>query len=129
VHVNAAVDSMKLSGRVQRLAGVASKPLLPARPARRSCRVAAVLQEDPKLATGGDQLLRARLEQLLPPSTRDNQGEAGVSDIAAKLPPRYLPEHKDAVWYLRWALSMTSSASTQLAPVACSSAESTTVRS
>lgn len=121
---------MKLSGRVQRLAGVGSKPVLPARPARRPCRVAAVLQEDPKLATGGgDQLLRARLEQLLPPSTRDNQGETGVSDIAAKLPPRYLPEHKDAVWYLRWAVGMASSASTQLAPVACNSAESTTVRS
>ncbi|WIA09241.1 hypothetical protein OEZ85_008649 [Tetradesmus obliquus] len=98
---------MKLSGRVQRLAGVASKPLLPARAARRSCRVAAVLQEDPKLAAGGDQLLRARLEQLLPPSTRDNQGEAGYSDIAAKLPPRYLPEHKDAVWYLSYGANMS----------------------
>jgi hypothetical protein len=120
---------MKLSGRVQRLAGVGSKPVLPARPARRSCRVTAVLQEDPKLAVGGDQLLRARLEQLLPPSTRDNQGDTGVGDIAAKLPPRYLPEHKDAVWYLRWAVDMTPSACIQVAPVACNSADSTTVRS
>eukprot|EP00882_Tetradesmus_deserticola_P006072 GHRQ01006392.1.p1 GENE.GHRQ01006392.1~~GHRQ01006392.1.p1 ORF type:complete len:277 (+),score=74.64 GHRQ01006392.1:279-1109(+) len=97
---------MKLSGRVQRLAGVATKPLAPARAARRSCRVTAVLQEDPKVATAADQLLRARLEQLLPPSTRDTQAASGLSDMAGNLRPRYVAEHKDAVWYLSYGANM-----------------------
>lgn len=97
---------MKLNAAPKGLQGARSGPLRPCAMHRRPLRCTAVLQEDPRVA---EDVLRARLERLLPPSTRE-QLESDSALVANKLPPRYLePNSKDTVWYFSYGANMSFS--------------------